>query len=68
MARKLVGVVKDGEENVVVVGEEISNLLNRMETDLEWKIKKSALMSSVLLYGAGFVTLAVMYSIAKAAS
>lgn len=68
VARKLVGVVKDGEENVVVVGEEISNLLNRMETDLEWKIKKSALMSSVLLYGAGFVTLAVMYSIAKAAS
>ena len=67
VARKLVKVVKD-DEAVVVVGEEISQLLNRMENDLEWKIKKNALMSSALLYGAGFATLALIYTIAKSVS
>ena len=68
MARKLVEVVKEEGKGVVVVGEEVSLLLKRMESGLEWEIKKSAMLSSALLYGAGFVTLALFYAIARAAS
>ncbi|ESO00173.1 hypothetical protein HELRODRAFT_143063, partial [Helobdella robusta] len=51
----------DNVNKVVYVGSEITNLLQRMEDDLEWKIKKNALMTTGLIYGTGLVAAAVVY-------
>jgi len=54
---------KDG--NIVYVGPEVQDLLEKTQSNIEWKIKTSALWTVTFIYGALAITLPVLYTIFK---
>lgn len=48
-------------DNVVYVGPEVKIMLDDTQQNLEWKIKMSALASSVFVYGGVVLTLPILY-------
>ena len=62
--KKLLGLqrAKTSDMNVVYVGPDMEDMLQRTEDNLEWKMKMNALASATLIYGALALTLPVIMS------
>lgn len=58
-----VGSDHDRDKAVVYVGPEIEKLLEKTESNLEWKMKTNAALMSAFVYGACILSLSVLYNI-----
>lgn len=63
-----VGSDRDVDKAVVYVGPEIEKLLEKTESNLEWKMKTNAALMSALVYGACILSLSVLYNIFRGGS
>lgn len=58
-----VGHAKQEDGHVVYVGPEVKELLDKSESNIEWKLKMNALWTVTLVYGAIAVTIPILYGI-----
>lgn len=65
--KKLLGTSRasDVEGNIIYIGPEIEQLLEKTESNLEWKIKMNGIWTAAFLYGAFAITLPLLYALFK---
>ena len=65
--KKLLGSSKASgvEGNIIYVGPEVESLIQKAESNIEWKIKTNGLWTVTFVYGAFALTLPVLYALFK---